>query len=54
MPKLTGERIVLREYRAEDLGEIRKWVNDPATTRYLSTRFGRRSPWTTAARFWSA
>lgn len=39
MPKLTGERIVLREYRAEDLGEIRKWVNDPATTRYLSTRF---------------
>ena len=39
MPKLTGERIVLREYRAEDLGEIRKWVNDPATTRYLSARF---------------
>ncbi|MEF9878171.1 MAG: GNAT family protein [Clostridia bacterium] len=39
MPRLTGERILLREYRADDIGEIRKWVNDPITTRYLSTRF---------------
>ena len=39
MPRVTGERVLLREYRAEDIGDIRKWVNDPVTTRYLSTRF---------------
>ena len=39
MPRVIGERIMLREYRAEDLSEIRKWVNDEETTRYLSTRF---------------
>lgn len=39
MPRLTGKRIMLREYKAEDIGEIRKWVNCPDTTRYLSTRF---------------
>lgn len=39
MPRLLGERIMLREYRAEDIHEIRKWVNDAETTRYLSTRF---------------
>ncbi len=39
MPRLLGPHIMLREYQAEDIGEIRKWVNDAATTRYLSTRF---------------
>ena len=39
MPRLIGERIMLREYRTEDFSEIRKWVNDEATTRYLSSRF---------------
>ena len=39
MPRLLGERVMLREYRADDIGEIRKWVNDAETTRYLSTRF---------------
>ena len=39
MPRLLGERVMLREYRAEDIGDIRKWVNDAQTTRYLSTRF---------------
>lgn len=39
MPRVTGERIMLREYRSEDFAEIRKWVNDEETTRYLSTRF---------------
>ncbi len=29
MPKFIGERIVLREYRKEDLAQIREWVNDP-------------------------
>lgn len=39
MPRLIGERILLREYRAEDIAPIRKWVNDEQTTRYLSTRY---------------
>ena len=39
MPRLIGERIMLREYRAEDIRAIRSWVNDGQTTRYLSTRF---------------
>ena len=39
MPRLLGERVMLREYRADDIGDIRKWVNDAETTRYLSTRF---------------
>lgn len=30
---------MLREYKADDIGDIRKWVNDAETTRYLSTRF---------------
>lgn len=41
MPCLTGRRILLREYRREDLPCIRKWVNDESTTRYLSTLFWR-------------
>ena len=39
MPRLLGERVMLREYKADDIGDIRKWVNDAETTRYLSTRF---------------
>lgn len=39
MPHLFGERIVLREYRASDLPEIRKWVNDPEITEGLSDIF---------------
>lgn len=39
MPTLKGERIMLREYRSEDFSAIRSWVNDEATTRYLSTRY---------------
>lgn len=39
MPRLIGKRVMLREYRVEDVPEIRKWVNDAQTTRYLSTRF---------------
>jgi RimJ/RimL family protein N-acetyltransferase len=39
MPYLYGERIVLREYRKEDLEPIRKWVNDPAVVDNLSDIF---------------
>jgi RimJ/RimL family protein N-acetyltransferase len=39
MPYLYGERIVLREYRKEDLEPMRKWVNDPAVVDNLSDIF---------------
>lgn len=39
MPSVLGERVMLREYRQEDLPEIRKWVNDYEVTRFLSTSF---------------
>lgn len=39
MPHIIGERIVLREYRQEDLPSIREWVNDPEITGTLSHIF---------------
>lgn len=39
MPTLQGNRILLREYRADDLSALRAWVNDRETVRYLSSRY---------------
>ncbi len=39
MPRLYGTRIMLREYRRDDLPWIRQWVNDPEIVRYLSDIF---------------
>lgn len=39
MPRLMGEHIMLREYKAEDLVDIRRWVNEPMTAKFLSTRY---------------
>lgn len=39
MPNLAGKRIVLREYRKEDLPYMRKWVNNSEITKYLSHIF---------------
>jgi RimJ/RimL family protein N-acetyltransferase len=39
MPHLIGERIVLREYRMDDLPHLRKWANDPEVTDNLSNIF---------------
>jgi len=39
MAHRIGERIMLREYRREDLPEMRKWVNDSAVTHHLSHIF---------------
>lgn len=39
MPRLIGERIMLREYRKEDLPYMRKWVNDDEITQFLSNIF---------------
>ncbi len=36
---LIGDRIILREYRKEDLHYIRKWVNDENIIQYLSDVF---------------
>lgn len=39
MYRLTGNRIILREYRQEDFAYMRKWVNDYEITKYLSDLF---------------
>jgi RimJ/RimL family protein N-acetyltransferase len=39
MPRLHGKKVMLREYRKEDLEHIRKWVNDGETTHNLSDIF---------------
>ncbi|MWC29337.1 GNAT family N-acetyltransferase [Paenibacillus sp. MMS18-CY102] len=39
MPNLIGNRIVLREYRKEDLLYMRQWVNDPDIVDMLSDVF---------------
>jgi len=39
LARLIGDRIVLREYRKEDLPYMRKWVNDIEITQYLSNIF---------------
>jgi len=39
MPRLYGERIMLREYKKEDLEYMRKWVNDPEVVNNLSDIF---------------
>lgn len=39
MPYLVGERVMLREYRPEDLVPMRAWVNDPRIVEYLSDIF---------------
>ncbi|BFH17616.1 GNAT family N-acetyltransferase [Paenibacillus melissococcoides] len=39
MPHIAGERIILREYRMEDLPYMREWVNDPEITDTLSDIF---------------
>lgn len=39
MAILIGERVILRDYRKEDLSYMRKWVNDYEITKYLSNVF---------------
>jgi RimJ/RimL family protein N-acetyltransferase len=39
MPHMIGKHVMLREYRQDDFAHIRKWVNDRATTEYLSALF---------------
>lgn len=39
MPHVIGERIILREYRQDDLVSMRKWVNNPDIVEKLSDVF---------------
>ena len=39
MPRLIGKRIILREYEREDFKYMRRWVNDPEITNYLTDLF---------------
>lgn len=39
MPRFYGERIILREYKKEDLSYIREWVNNAKITDMLSDIF---------------
>ncbi|MBD8497830.1 GNAT family N-acetyltransferase [Paenibacillus arenosi] len=39
MPHILGQRIRLREYRKEDIEEVRKWVNDGTITSGLHDLF---------------
>lgn len=39
MPRILGERIMIREYQKEDLNRVREWVNDPETVRNLDDIF---------------
>lgn len=39
MSRVMGKRIVLREFRQEDISGMRSWVNDAGTTRYMGGIF---------------
>jgi len=39
MPNLIGSKVILREYRREDLEYMRKWVNDPEVVDKMSDIF---------------
>jgi RimJ/RimL family protein N-acetyltransferase len=36
LPRIEGEKVVLREFRLEDIPVIHDWVNDPLIVRFLS------------------
>ncbi|MGN0741340.1 MAG: GNAT family N-acetyltransferase [Candidatus Fimadaptatus sp.] len=54
MPRMLGERIMLREFEQNDLSEMRKWITDPDSTRYLSDTFVVPQTWEQTAGFLDA
>lgn len=54
MPRMLGERIMLREFEQNDIGEMRKWITDPDSTRYLSDTFVVPQTWEQTAGFLDA
>lgn len=45
MQRLNGEKVLLREFRQEDLSGIRSWVNDYDTVRYLGAGYTMPQTW---------
>lgn len=45
MARLVGKNVALREFRWEDLPEMRKWICDARATRYLGARYVRPQSW---------
>lgn len=43
--RLMGERVLLREFRQEDISGMRDWINDTEITRYLGGAFTRPQTW---------
>ncbi len=39
MSRMIGERVVLREFRPEDISGMRAWATDGSVTRFLSNRY---------------
>lgn len=37
--RIVGDKVVLREFRPEDISGMRAWATDPEVTRYLSSRY---------------
>lgn len=45
MSRQIGEKITLREFRYEDLPDMRAWVTDPQITRFLSGPYVKPQTW---------
>ncbi len=45
MGRIVGERVTLREFRSEDIDDIRSWVADREITRWLGGAFMKPNTW---------
>jgi RimJ/RimL family protein N-acetyltransferase len=45
LPHIYGEKIILRDFRSEDISGMRSWCNDPNVTRFLGSRYTAPIPW---------
>jgi len=45
MPHIYGDRVMLRDFRSEDISGMRSWCNDPEITRFLGPRYTAPIPW---------
>lgn len=45
MGRMIGDKVVLREFRSEDLSAMRAWITDGEATKYLSSTFIKPQTW---------
>lgn len=45
MARMAGDNVMLREFRWEDLPDMRRWITNERVTRYLGARFVRPQTW---------